>query len=224
MLHQQDFKYWDAPNMLLTAINLKSVCGYQHLFKNLSFALGSGEFLLVKGNNGSGKTTLLKILSGLRRPESGQVLWHQRDIQRIGAEYRSQVNWLGHMNGVKDSLTALENLHMMLRLLPQPLKEKHNDKVLKNILEHMGLSGQDHRLSYHFSAGMKRRLALSRLLLSEAPLWILDEPQAALDQDGIKLFEALLTGHLIRGGSAVIASHHEIILDDKPAQHLELTI
>ncbi len=166
--------------------------------------------LLVEGHNGSGKTTLLKTLAGLREPDAGTVLWEQPQ----------PIVWLGHSNGIKDDLTALENLQMMQVMARGEGSKK--PPSLKAVLERMGLTGNGHRFPRHFSAGMKRRLALCRLLLSDARLWILDEPQAALDKAGIQLFEALLAEHLAQGGSAIMTSHHSVGLQASHIQHLRL--
>jgi heme exporter protein A len=217
--------------MLLEVVGLHCTRGYRALFSDLAFTLEAGQLLLVEGHNGSGKTTLLKTLVGLREPDAGQVLWEQQPIQTWGAEYRQQFVWLGHSNGIKDDLTALENLQMMQALgdlppipSPSPARGAGSKSSLqpKAVLERMGLAGNGHRFPRHFSAGMKRRLALSRLLLSSARLWILDEPQAALDRAGIQLFESILAEHLQQGGSAIMTSHHEVGLHGSHVQRLVL--
>lgn len=204
--------------MLLEVVGLHCTRGYRALFSDLAFTLEAGQLLLVEGHNGSGKTTLLKTLAGLREPDAGQVLWEQQPIQTWGVEYRQQFVWLGHSNGIKDDLTALENLQMMQALAPP----RSSPAPMKTVLERMGLAGNGHRFPRHFSAGMKRRLALSRLLLSSARLWILDEPQAALDRAGIQLFESILAEHLQQGGSAIMTSHHEVGLQGPHVQRLVL--
>jgi heme exporter protein A len=206
--------------MLLEVVGLHCIRGYRALFSDLAFTLDTGQLLLVEGHNGSGKTTLLKTLAGLREPDAGQVLWEQQPIASWGTEYHQQFVWLGHSNGIKDDLTALENLHMMQALVGGEGSKK--PPSLKVVLERMGLAGNGHRFPRHFSAGMKRRLALSRLLLSSARLWILDEPQAALDRAGIQMFESMLIEHLQQGGSAIMTSHHEVGLHGPHVQRLVL--
>jgi heme exporter protein A len=208
--------------MLLEVVGLHCTRGYHALFSDLAFTLEAGQLLLVEGHNGSGKTTLLKTLAGLREPDAGQVLWEQQQ----------PIVWLGHSNGIKDDLTALENLQMMQVMAgnlppipsPSPTGGEGSKKPpsLKSVLERMGLAGNGHRFPRHFSAGMKRRLALCRLLLSDARLWILDEPQAALDKAGIQLFEMLLAEHLAQGGSAIMTSHHHVGLQGSHIQRLLL--
>ncbi|MBU0654264.1 MAG: cytochrome c biogenesis heme-transporting ATPase CcmA [Gammaproteobacteria bacterium] len=212
--------------MLLEVVGLHCTRGYRALFSELAFTLEAGQLLLVEGHNGSGKTTLLKMLAGLREADDGQVLWDKQPIQAWGAEYRQQFVWLGHSNGIKDDLTALENLHMMQALGGEqagfPCRDAKSCVSTSTVLERMGLAGNGHRFPRHFSAGMKRRLALSRLLLSSARLWILDEPQAALDRAGIQMFESMLSEHLQRGGSAIMTSHHEVGLRGPHIQRLVL--
>lgn len=234
---------------MLEAVGLQCIRGYHTLFENLDLRLASGELLLVEGHNGCGKTSLLKILSGLREADAGDVLWAGQSIRTLGAEYRQQFLWLGHQNGIKEDLTALENLRGMVAFeaavnSPQsPLVKGEADcaaddsehhkarffdkgRVLgegfKATLTKIGLSGNANRYPRHFSAGMKRRLALCRLLLSDAPLWILDEPQSALDREGVKLFESLLEEHLAQGGSVVMTSHHDVSISGSHITHLDL--
>lgn len=198
--------------MRLDVVGLHCTRGYRALFSELAFTLEAGQLLLVEGHNGSGKTTLLKTLAGLREPDAGQVLWEQPQ----------PIVWLGHSNGIKDDLTALENLQMMQVMAGADSPLRRDAKSCVSTLERMGLAGNGHRFPRHFSAGMKRRLALCRLLLSDARLWILDEPQAALDKAGIQLFEALLAEHLAQGGSAIMTSHHSVGLQGSHIQHLRL--
>ena len=123
--------------MLLQVVGLHCTRGYRTLFSELAFTLEAGQLLLVEGHNGSGKTTLLKTLAGLREPDGGQVLWGSQPIQSLGADYRQQFVWLGHANGIKDDLTALENLQMMQALAGTVFSAA----ALKTVLERMGLVG-----------------------------------------------------------------------------------
>lgn len=174
------------------------------LFKKQSFHLQSGQLLLVEGRNGSGKTTLLKTLATLRLQDKGDIQWCGTPIQKLGSLYLENFSWLGHHNGIKDDLTAFENLRVTRSLLPA------NDLKISAALETIGLKGYRHTAARSFSAGMKRRLGLARLLLANTPLWILDEPQSALDRSGIELFESLATRHLDAGGMIVMTSHHDV--------------
>ncbi len=191
--------------------------GDRLLFKDQSFVLNSGQLLLVEGRNGSGKTTLLKTLATLRLQNRGDIHWDNQPIEKLGAEYLQNLAWLGHHNGIKSDLTAAENLRMT-RSLMVPNKEKIGD-----VLDTIGLKGYRHTPARNFSAGMRRRLGLARLLLSDATLWVLDEPQSALDKKGISLFESLATTHLSKGGMIIMTSHHDVGFHSKYIQHLRLS-
>ena len=184
------------------------------LLKNVTFELSSGQWLLVKGANGSGKTTLLKLLCGFKSPHQGQILWQGKPIQQQLSQYQQQLAWLGHNNGVKAELSALENLRFNPTLTSSTL--------IQSSLERVGLKTHQHQLVSTFSAGMKRRLALARLILSAAPIWILDEPQTALDQAGTELLVELLIEHLQQQGYVILSSHLSLMLAGFQPQYLEL--
>ena len=203
--------------MSLKTRDLACTRGHRTLFSELNLELNKGQVLLVEGSNGSGKTSLLKMLTGLRPTDAGEILWEDQNIEALGAEYRSQIAWLGHSNGIKEDLTAVENLRIA-RVLDQANERKIND-----VLEMVKLRAQKNTLPRQFSAGMKRRLSLARLLLINSPLWILDEPQAALDKTGIAMFESFLTEHVKNGGMAVMTSHHDVDLDKQYLVKLRLS-
>lgn len=201
----------------LKAVDLACRRGERLLFKRQNFALRSGQVLLVEGRNGSGKTTLLKTLATLRLQDKGEIHWCGTPISKLGSEYLKMFSWLGHHNGIKEDLTAFENLRVTRSLLPS------NDLKISSALETIGLKGYRHTPARNFSAGMKRRLGLARLLLADTPLWILDEPQSALDKSGIQLFETLATEHLDRGGMVIMTSHHDVGFHADYIQHLRLS-
>lgn len=207
----------NSDHVSLQTRELSCVRGHRTLFDHLDFDLEPGRILLVEGNNGSGKTSLLKMLTGLRPPDSGDILWRGRNIQSLGPEYRENMVWLGHTNGIKEDLTAAENLRVALAL------NHGNDRKINEALEMVNLRAHKNSLPRLFSAGMKRRLALARLLLVKAPLWILDEPQAALDKTGIAMFEAFLHEHIQQGGMAVMTSHHDVGLQEQYLIKLRLS-
>lgn len=202
--------------MLLEAKNLTCSRGYKQLFKDLSFDLKSGQVLLVEGENGSGKSTLLKILSGLRQPDSGSIFWNGDEIESVSTNYSQQIVWLSHRNGINVSLTAKENIQVAASLT------KSNANNINTILEHVGLKAYANTHVRQFSAGMKRRLALSRLLINQAKLWILDEPQSALDKTGIALLEELIEQHVANDGMVIMSSHHDVQVKNVPITKLVL--
>lgn len=195
------------PSALLQIHSLECQRGDRVLFSDLNFQLDAGQLLLVEGENGAGKTSLLRLLCGLSRPAAGEVRWRGGDIARQRALYHSEMAYFGHHGGVKLELTALENLSAAcaLRRHATPLE-------MEEALYSVGLGGYEDIPGRRLSAGQKQRLALARLRLSRAVLWILDEPFTALDVDGVALVGGLLERHAAAGGLAVLTSHQPVEL------------
>ncbi|HEX8495165.1 MAG TPA: cytochrome c biogenesis heme-transporting ATPase CcmA [Pyrinomonadaceae bacterium] len=193
-------------SLTLAANALECVRGGRRLFHSLSFSLAPGEMLEVTGPNGSGKTSLLRMLCGLLPPTAGEINWQGANISLLKEEYLGQLAYLGHTNGVKAELSALENLRIAGGLNGNRLSEEK----INAALERMGLSGQEARPIKTLSQGQQRRLALSRLLTGGKALWILDEPLTALDTDAVHLVESVLAEHLEGGGMAVLTTHQAL--------------
>jgi heme exporter protein A len=189
----------------LEAHNLECVRGDRLIFSGLSFKLQAGELLYVEGANGRGKTSLLRILCGLSPPADGEVRWCGQPILSQRHKFYQDLAYLGHHLGVKGELTALENLTLASRLY-----RIRQEVDLSQILARAGLGSFAETPARALSAGQRQRIALARLLLQEATLWILDEPFTALDQDGIAWVHALLEDHLARGGMVVMSSHQSV--------------
>ncbi|MCO5365133.1 cytochrome c biogenesis heme-transporting ATPase CcmA [Pseudomonas alliivorans] len=186
------------------------------LFENLDLTLQAGDMLQVCGPNGSGKTSLLRLLCGLMQPTEGQVMLSGVALDRQRPELASLLLWIGHAPGLKELLTPLENLSWLYAL--QGSGEPADfDQALKTV----GLSGFEDVPCHTLSAGQQRRVALARLYLPGPPIWILDEPFTALDQQGISQLEASLAEHCERGGAVVLTTHH--VLDLKPAGYRQLS-
>jgi len=175
------------------------------LFEDLNFSLSEGQLLQIEGHNGSGKTSLLRILCGLTLATEGTVYWNNQDIEEIQSSYWATLAYIGHTHGIKAELTALENLAMARALAITPTSVE-----LADALDQVGLYGFEDVPTRTLSAGQQRRVALARLLVSEAQLWILDEPFTALDKTAIKMVEELLDAHAKQGGMAVLTSHHTV--------------
>lgn len=205
---------------MLEAIDLACERGGRLLFSGLSFLLAPGELLRVSGPNGSGKTSLLKLLVGLARPFAGEVHWRGVPIVRLGEAFRRELLYLGHTSGVKDELTALENLHFASRLGQSALRREQAIAALAA----MGLAGREDLPARFLSQGQKRRVALARLMVSDAPLWILDEPLTALDIDAIAIVEARLGEHLARGGLIVLTTHQDMRVPAARTKNLALGV
>src|ERR1700733_7281975 len=159
---------------MLTAKSLSCRRGSRTVFRDIGFELKAGGLLLVTGKNGSGKSSLLRILAGLLKPSEGRVFWQHstiRDLER----HHTRLHYIGHLDGVKPELTVSEMIRYWSMLYRATPDEK--------ILDAFDITALGDRPVRHLSAGQKRRLALTRLVLHEAPLWLLDEPSTSLDDD-----------------------------------------
>jgi heme exporter protein A len=187
---------------MLEAAELECERGARTLFRGVSFVLRAGELLRVAGANGSGKTSLLRILCGLARPSAGEVRWKGRPIASLKEDYARELVYIGHAPAVKDDLTPRENLAIGCRLAGQ----ETSGEALAAALERLGVPELPVR---KLSQGQRRRAALARLLVSEAPLWLLDEPFATLDAEGISNLNGLIGKHASRGGAIAFTTHQD---------------
>jgi heme exporter protein A len=187
--------------MKLTASGISCVRGGRTLYDGLSFSLGDGELLLLSGPNGSGKTSLLRQIAGLLPLDTGEIVFE-------GGERAEETHYIGHAPAVKDTLSVSENLGFWATLYGQP------PMPLSDALARLRLSTLENLPARALSAGQKRRLALARLLVIDRKLWLLDEPDAALDKEGRDTLLGILTEHRARGGMAIIASHGTLPLAD----------
>lgn len=203
---------------MLSAHQLSFEYEDQELFANLDFSLQSGEILQVCGTNGSGKTTLLRVLTGLLAPAQGEVQWEGKAIADCRSEYYANMQYSGHLVGIKMSLTVAENLRLALAMTG--LKSM---AMVDGVLEEVNLLSYKSRLVSELSAGQKRRLVLAKLVLTKVLLWILDEPFAALDKIAVKLLEKIICEHLQNGGMVVLTSHQPFVLANAPVKNLSLS-
>jgi heme exporter protein A len=204
---------------MLQAVTLSCRRGERLLFSDLTVKVERGTLLAVVGENGSGKTSLLRIFSSLLPPEQGSVLWNGQDIQQLKELYSGQLTYIGHLNGIKDDLTPLENLLSAMSLSG----EACTSSGAKEALEAIGLKRPIHQLpSKVLSQGQKRRVALARLWLSTRPLWLLDEPFTSLDAASTDVVTKRLQAHLQRRGLAVLVTHQDIALPSEMVQRLRL--
>lgn len=194
--------------MALAVEGLVCIRGERQLFSDVNFRLAAGEALLLRGPNGSGKSSLLRLLAGFLPAAAGHVLWDED----------SRLFYVGHQDAVKPQLSTEDNLVFWARLLGLDDAEAQRQSVAA--LEAAGLSRQRRLPGRYLSAGQKRRLALARLLIVPADLWLLDEPTNALDTSAVAWLGGVLATHRARGGMVILASHVDVPLPD--ARRLDL--
>lgn len=217
-LYRVDKKLMKVPPMSLVAENLSARRGEDLIFVNVSFRLDEGQALVVTGRNGSGKSTLLRVVCGLLRPESGTVSYTGRGAAD-GMRAAAVCHYLGHRNAMKAELTVAENLGFWKSFMGD-LEGGVGDE-LHEAADRVGLSGITHLPYGYLSAGQQRRFAMARLLVAWRPVWVLDEPTAALDAAADTMFASLVQEHLRKGGIALAATHQPLGLRDP--QRLEMT-
>ncbi|MCR0983476.1 heme ABC exporter ATP-binding protein CcmA [Roseomonas pecuniae] len=183
---------------LLDAVDLAARRGGRVVFAGLSFAAQPGDALLLLGPNGAGKSTLLRLLAGLLRPAAGHVAWEGEDAASDPAAHGARTRYLGHQDAIKPALSPEEDLRFWSRL-------RGGDPAAA--LEAVGLSPLAALPCRTLSAGQRRRLALARLTLGDAPLWLLDEPTLGLDSASVERLGGLLAAHRARGGIVLAATH-----------------
>jgi heme exporter protein A len=192
---------------------LTLIRGDRCLFQGLEFVLNSGELLMVEGPNGSGKTTLLRAVAGLIEPDEGIVRWNKTNVRQDRQAFHASLVWMAHRPGFKGDLTLIENLRFEagLRTMTMSAAEHH--------LVRLGVATLTDIPFRALSAGQQRRVALTRLILADAPLWLMDEPFTNLDAAGQDLVIEVLQEHLREGGMCVMATHQQVELD-APVQRI----
>ena len=189
-----------TPPPLLAARGLRFARNEQPVFGPLAFSVDAGEALLVQGDNGAGKTTLLRVLAGLLGADAGEIDIEGRPA--APALRARAIAYLGHLPALKGDLTALENLDFLCGL-----HGRRKGQLPDQAMALVGLAGYEDTPVRQLSAGQKKRLSLARLWLSPAPLWLLDEPYANLDLEGITLVNRMVQAHLREGGAALLTTH-----------------
>jgi heme exporter protein A len=187
--------------MILTVSNLTVARGGVAILAGINVVMVSGTALVVRGPNGSGKTSLLRTIAGLQPQMSGQI---------TGAEDR--IAYAAHLDGLKAAMSVAENLEFWSSVFGGP--------SIQPALNAFNLNSLASRRAGHLSAGQKRRLGLARLMVTERPLWVLDEPTVSLDAVSVSIFISALESHLANGGMALISTHIDLGLD---AEVLDMT-
>jgi heme exporter protein A len=202
--------------LVLEAHELCCVRGERELFSGLNLRISAGNCLHVRGENGVGKTSLLRLLTGLSKPESGEVRWGSQAIALDPIAYHRELLFLGHRDALKEDLTALENIQMYAALDDVALSQEQALAALWRF----GLRGRENLPVNCLSVGQKRRVLMARMLTRQARLWILDEPFNALDTQAIQEMQNLIVEHLSVDGLVVLTSHQEVSIPN--VQVLEL--
>lgn len=185
------------------------------LFSGLSFRVKAGEWVQITGGNGAGKTTLLRLLTGLARPDAGEVYWQGQPAGNVRDSYHQDLLWIGHQPGIKTRLSALENLRFF----------HHDDDVAQCLaaLAQAGLAGYEDIPVNQLSAGQQRRVALARLWLTRATLWVLDEPFTAIDVEGVERLTQRMAQHTEQGGIVILTTHQPLNVAAEKVRPIALT-
>ena len=203
----------------LVAVDLACRRGERLVFAGLSFRLPAGGALVLRGANGSGKTSLLRLLAGLIAPAAGRLSWGPTPIQDDLAGHRARLHYVGHQDGVKPGLTPRETLVFWAALRGCGIRCRAS--VLNAALAAFALEPVADWPCRWLSAGQRRRLALARLSVTPASLWLLDEPFTALDHDNQNRLEQAIAAHRAGGGRVILATHLSIEISTAVAIELD---
>ena len=207
---------------LLAVNNLQCVRGERTLFEHLTFNISSATLLYVQGDNGTGKTTLLRTLCGLSTAHAGSISWNGQETKTLAEDYSGQVLYIGHLAGIKEDLTAVENLQFAVNIAGNDITREEAITALTQV----NIARCADLPTRVLSQGQKRRVALARLWLQNnpqsQPIWILDEPFTALDTEAIKTLTAHIESYVESGGIVVLTSHQEPNFTPSIMQRLQL--
>lgn len=182
--------------------------GGRLVFSGLNFEVTPGSVLELRGANGSGKTTLMRLMAGLTRPAAGNLLWGDEIVDDLEA-HASRLRFVGHLDAIKPAQTVAENLAFWRALWSGKIDKKSVETAMKAL----GISHLADFPARHLSAGQRHRLALARVIAAPAPLWLLDEPGNALDENSLKALSHMIATHRERGGMVVVASHGAALVE-----------
>lgn len=209
------YRLSEAPHLSFSSLSFER--DDTPVFSGVSGELWPGDMLQVEGPNGCGKTTLLRILATSLTPTEGGIVWQQQPLRKVRQDYLNDLLFIGHQPAVKQGLSALENLRFWRVITP--CKDTMSDS---EALAKMGLYGYEDIPCFSLSAGQLRRVALTRLLISCATIWLLDEPFTAIDKQGVADISALLNEHVEQGGIVVVSTHQDLGLNK--VKHLDLSV
>ncbi|MCP3666171.1 MAG: cytochrome c biogenesis heme-transporting ATPase CcmA [Gammaproteobacteria bacterium] len=203
---------------MLEVVDLECTRGDRRLFSGLSFSLQPGELLHLHGHNGSGKTTLMRTVCGLIQPTAGEIQWNGVNARKQQDEFCRDMLFAGHKNGIKDDLDGVENLRIAATLNGVSISENQ----ALDALDKLGLRGHEELPTRVLSQGQKRRVALAQLLVTDAKLWILDEPFTALDKAAVEFLQSVIRDHVANDGMVILTTHQEVSLTQGQVKQLQL--
>ncbi|MEE2025097.1 MULTISPECIES: cytochrome c biogenesis heme-transporting ATPase CcmA [Alkalimonas] len=186
------------------------------LFQALDLELSPGQLLQIQGKNGAGKSSLLRLLAGLSTPDDGEILFQGQPLAVQAEHYAASLCYIGHHSGIHEQLTAMENIAFWRAAYQLP----YSDSM--QLLGSLGLAGLEDVPCRMLSAGQQRRVSLARLWLTKAPLWILDEPFTALDQQAIQRLQQCFHQHLAAEGAIIVTTHQALSQDFPSLRTMEL--
>ena len=186
--------------------------GERIVFDGVAFRIGGGEVTELRGTNGSGKSSLLRMMAGLLAPARGTIFWNDVAVATDADAHRARINYIGHLDGVKGMLTVAENLRFWIDLdqRPDPKNAQHTKRTAERLdqaLATFGIAKLADTPARYLSAGQRRRVALARLIVRPAPVWLLDEPATALDTAALAALDHAMAAHLGAGGMVIMATH-----------------
>lgn len=211
----------EPEHYLLQATDLGCIRQDRVLFESLQLTLSRSDLLQIKGKNGAGKSSLLRLLANLAYPDEGRLYYKEQPYTDAAADYAANLCYIGHQSGIHEQLTALENLAFWRTALSLPVISSQQQHDL-TLLGTLGLAGLEDVPCRTLSAGQQRRVSLARLWLTEAQIWILDEPFTALDQLAVQMLQQHFLAHLHRGGAIILTTHQPLTLTYEHLKTLEL--